>query len=454
MNLEAYQYILDDVRLDSESTYLSLQLPTHGYDLDEQKIFSYFHESQGARYWFRSKDDRYNTIGIEYLESIRRDKYSAKALSVQKSSLYEKIQQVPLEAGMRSSLSLFGGTRFDSKDTSDEWNDFAMVDFHLPKWQFDLANKELFYSVPLETVDIASVLTEIANELENISAISTCTFEAPQINMEKDIFPEEWKALVDHTVDILDDDDFRKVVLARQRLLTFKSQVDPLFLLKRLNDEANTYTIYYEKGKSLFISKSPEKLFDIQDNTLTTNAIAGSSERTGEAAKDEDQKSFLLNDEKNRYEHELVRESIVEDLEPYTDWVEFAPEPDVLENKYIYHLHTPIKAELTEETSIFELLDAIHPTPAVGGMPKERAKEYIMREEHGTRGLYAAPIGIIHEDNESEFVVALRSMLLHANSATLFAGCGIVKGSSSDKEFEETRVKFTPMLNVLGVGPR
>ncbi len=454
MNLEAYQNVLDDVRLDSDRAYLSLQLPIDGYDIDEQKIFSYFQKAQGSRYWFRSKDDRYNTVGIEYLESIKRDKYSSKALATQKSTLYDKIQKVPLEEGMKSSLNLFGGTRFDDKDTSDEWNDFTMVEFHLPKWQFDLVSKELFYSVPLADVDMASVLGSISGELENIAAVEAKEFEAPQINMEKDIFPEEWKSLVDHAVSVLDDTEFRKVVLARQRLLTFKSTIDPLFLLKRLNDETGTYTIYYEKGKSLFVSKSPEKLFDVQGDTLRTNAIAGSSERTGDVEKDEIQKSFLLNDEKNRYEHELVRESIVSDLEPFTDWVEFGPEPNILENRYIYHLHTPIKAELSDDSGIFELLDAIHPTPAVGGMPKERAQQYIMEEEYGTRGLYAAPIGLIHEDNESEFVVAIRSMLLHANSATLFAGCGIVKGSSSEKEFDETRVKFTPMLNVLGVENR
>src|SRR5699024_7944351 len=152
---------------------------------------------------------------------------------------------------------------------------------------------------------------------------------------------------------------------------------------------------------------------------------------------------------KNRYEHELVRESIVSDLEPYSDEVKYSPDPNIMENKYIYHLHTPIEAVLNEETGVFELLDAIHPTPAVGGLPKDKAREYIMTEEYGTRGLYAAPIGLIQEDNESEFVVSIRSMLVQAKSATLFAGSGIVKGSSSEKEFEETRVKFTPMLNVL-----
>lgn len=449
MNLEAYQSILDDISLNSDKTYLTLKLPLFEMEIDEKKLFSHFQSELGSRYWFRSKDETYNIVGIGYLESIRRDKYTASSLSREKDKLYNKIQTVALEAVNDSRLSLFGGTRFDSKDTTDEWNDFAMVEFHLPKWQFDLKNRVLFYTVNISDVNLQTVLSDISRELEVIENTEVVIDGKPEINMEKDLFPNEWKSLVDEAVDVLDETSFRKVVLARQRLITFKSPADPLFLLERLDNEKGTYTIYYEKNKSAFISKSPEKLFDIKEDKLRTNAIAGSAERTHDIEQDEIQKSFLLHDEKNRYEHELVRESIVSDLEPYSDWVEYGPEPDILENKYIYHLHTAIKATLNDDTGVFELLDAIHPTPAVGGLPKKKAREYIMNEEYGTRGLYAAPVGIIHEDNECEFVVSIRSMLIQANSATLFAGCGIVKGSSSDKEFEETQVKFTPMLNVL-----
>jgi len=449
MNLEAYQTILDDISLDSDKNYLTLQLPIYGMDIDERKLFSHFESELGSRYWFRSKEDAYNIVGIGYLESIRRDKYSASSLSKEKDALYDKIQKVRLEEDIPSRLSLFGGTRFDTKDTTDEWNDFAMVEFHLPKWQFDLKNEVLFYTAGISEVDMQTVLGDIERELEAIENAGLKADGKPVINMEKDLFPDEWKALVDRTVDVLDETSFRKVVLARQRLITFKSSADPLFLLQRLDNEKGTYTIYYEKGKSAFISKSPEKLFDIKGDKLRTNAIAGSAKRTHDSEQDELQKSFLLNDEKNRYEHEVVRESIVDDLKPYSDWVEYDPKPGILENKYIYHLHTAIKATLNDDTDVFDLLDAIHPTPAVGGLPKKMAREYIMEEEYGTRGLYAAPVGIIHEDNDSEFVVSIRSMLIQANSATLFAGCGIVKGSSSEKEYEETQVKFTPMLNVL-----
>src|SRR5699024_12619075 len=107
--------------------------------------------------------------------------------------------------------------------------------------------------------------------------------------------------------------------------------------------------------------------------------------------------------------------------------------PLLLENKYIYHLFTPIQAMLKKEADEFKILKQIHPTPAVGGLPKKLAKDCIKGHEYGTRGLYAAPLGIIHEDKECEFAVGLRSMLISARSATLFAGCGKI-GRASCRE--------------------
>ena len=98
---------------------------------------------------------------------------------------------------------------------------------------------------------------------------------------------------------------------------------------------------------------------------------------------------------------------------------------------------------------MFDVLHALHPTPAVGGLPKDRALEYIKEKEYFTRGLYAAPIGVISKSNEAEFAVALRSMRITGKSATLYAGAGIVKGSTGESEYEETRTKFRPMLDVL-----
>ena len=451
MSLTEYQNAIDAVIIDSDKEYITLHIPISEYDVSHAQIFTYFKDYLGERYWFQSKDNKFDTVGIGYRATISRDRFKVARLSDEKKKLYDSIQMVPMTEELTSRLSLFGGVKFDDKDTTDEWSDFSMAEFHLPVFQFDLVRQELFYTIPQNSEKLSDTFEELMETLRALSETEPDSYEGAEVNIVKDIFPEEWKELVDEAVEVLDEETFMKVVLARQRLITFKSSMDPLYLLERLKDETGTYTIFYEKGSSAFISKSPERPFEIKDDYLWTNAIAGSAPRTSDEEDNEYQQNFLLNDEKNRYEHELVRQSIVEDLKPYSSVIKYDDVPEILQNKYIYHLHTPIEMRLNDDIEIFEILKAIHPTPAVGGLPKKIAKDYIKEKEYGTRGLYAAPIGLIHENNDSEFVVSLRSMLLSKTSATLFAGCGIVKGSSSDKEFLETDVKFTPMMNVLEV---
>lgn len=448
MKLESSKTFIEQITLDSDRQYLTLHLPINEYQIDEEQIFTYFKESKGSRYWFRSKDNTYNTIGINYIDSIWRDRFNPIALQESKQKLFSNIQMEPLADHLKSKLNLFGGTLFDDKDTTDEWNEFRMVEFHLPEWQFDLKNQELFLTRLKSTANLNELIEEIDEVLSSIEAIELVDKDKPVVKSMRDIFPKEWKELVDKAIEKLDG-DFKKVVLARQKLIRFESKAKRLYLIRRLKDEADTYTIYYEKGKSTFVSKTPEKLFSIYGEELSTNAIAGSIERLVDPDENDEHKDFLLQDEKNLFEHKVVRESIINDIAPFSDGLNYTKKPQLLENKYIYHLYTPIQAMLNSEADEFKILKQIHPTPAVGGLPKEKAREYIKENEYGTRGLYAAPLGLIHQDKECEFAVGLRSMLISASSATLFAGCGIVKGSDAEAEFQETEIKFTPMLNVL-----
>lgn len=448
MKLQSSRTFIENISLDSETQYLTLHIPMDDYDIDEEKIFTYFNESKGSRYWFKSKDNTYNVVGINYIESVWRDKFVPSAVATSKVALYSKLQQEKLGENLTSKLSLFGGTLFDDKDTSDEWNDFRMVEFHLPEWQFDLQQRELFLTRDKKLLDMDNILDEIDQVLTDIENIEIFEKEKPVVKSKRDIFPNEWKGLVEDAVENLND-EFKKVVLARQKLIIFESKAKRLYLVRRLKNEEDTYTIYYEKGKSTFVSKTPEKLFSIAGGQLTTNAIAGSIQRVDDEIENDKQKEFLLNDEKNLFEHRVVRESIVSDIAPFSQGLNYRKKPLLMKNKFIYHLFTPIQAMLKNDADEFSILKQIHPTPAVGGLPKETAKNYIKEHEYGTRGLYAAPLGIIHEDKDCEFAVGLRSMLITARSATLFAGCGIVKGSDPEAEFLETEVKFTPMLNVL-----
>ena len=111
----------------------------------------------------------------------------------------------------------------------------------------------------------------------------------------------------------------------------------------------------------------------------------------------------------------------------------------------VQHLHTPIEARMPGERHVFELVERLHPTPAVGGLPKSRALCLINDNERFDRGWYAGPIGWIDAKGGGEFAVALRSALVQGRRAFLYAGCGIVSGSDPEREYEESRIKLEAM---------
>lgn len=446
MDIESSQIKIDEVGIDSNTPFLALHFSTEDFDLTESKIFMHFNNKKGERFWFKSKEADFNIIGIGYLESINRNQFNADVLEAKKNELFEDIQTIELSDDLNGDIHLFGGMRFDDKKTTDEWTDYKMVEFLLASWQFDLHNNECFIILRKENLETSHLAEKIYETLKEIEGKDS-RFRFPEIVSKREIYPKAWKELVDETVGVLDD-DFEKVVLSRELLIRFEDEVDSNFLINRLKQETDTFTILYERGKSTFVSKTPEKLFHLKNSTLSTHAIAGSIRRENDETLNESNKLAFLKDEKNRFEHIVVRDSIVEDLTPYTSSVKY-DDTRILENRYIYHLYTPIEAILNEESNLFNVMMALHPTPAVGGLPKKRALEYIKEKEYFTRGLYAAPIGVISRSNEAEFAVSLRSMRITNKSATLYAGAGIVKGSTGESEYEETKTKFRPMLNVL-----
>jgi isochorismate synthase EntC len=121
----------------------------------------------------------------------------------------------------------------------------------------------------------------------------------------------------------------------------------------------------------------------------------------------------------------------------------------VLTVRNTHHLHTPLRAVLRRPRSVLDLAGRLHPTPAVGGVPRGEALRWIRRHEGWDRGWYAGPIGWIDSAGDGEAAVAIRSGLLDGDEATLFAGCGIVADSDPDLEFAESRWKLRPLISAL-----
>lgn len=159
----------------------------------------------------------------------------------------------------------------------------------------------------------------------------------------------------------------------------------------------------------------------------------------------------LLSDQKNLSEHGFVVSMIRQVLEPFCNGLNVPDEPVLMRMRDIQHLYTPVTGTVKDkDTTLFQLVKALHPTPALGGIPRQPAMEAIRLLEKMDRGLYGAPIGWVDYRGSGEFCVGIRSGLLKEDRASLYAGCGVVKESEPEEEYKETSVKFTPMLRALG----
>jgi menaquinone-specific isochorismate synthase len=205
-----------------------------------------------------------------------------------------------------------------------------------------------------------------------------------------------------------------------------------------------------ESEEDCFIGASPERLVKKSGKQVFSVCLAGSIARGNDAAEDESLGLELLNDPKNRIEHDYVVQMIKAAMEKVCSTYDIPTEPSLIKMKDIQHLFTPVTGSLKNSASIFSLIELLHPTPALGGYPQKQAIKKIREAEILDRGLYGAPIGWLDYQGNGEFAVSIRSALIQKNEASLFAGCGVVKDSDAESEFKETAIKFKPMLSALG----
>lgn len=219
--------------------------------------------------------------------------------------------------------------------------------------------------------------------------------------------------------------------------------------LRQNHPDCTIFSIGNGLGQS-FIGASPERLLSIRENQITTDALAGSAPRGTTPNLDRQLGQTLLNSEKERYEHRVVVEFLLAQLRSLGLKPQYAAAPQLMRLFHIQHLHTPISADFAcHLISPLEVLSRLHPTPAVAGTPRQQACQLIQQYETFDRGLYAAPLGWIDTDGNSEFIVGIRSALIDGRKARLYAGAGIVSGSQPDKELAEIKLKLQSLLNAL-----
>ena len=260
----------------------------------------------------------------------------------------------------------------------------------------------------------------------------------------------EWTRLVARALGAIDQGELEKVVLARETCFTAAEPLDPVSLLSLLRHRTvKSYEFcFHPAGDRAFIGASPECLYKRRNVYLRSEALAGTQPRGATDALDRAYGAELLRCEKNRREHAFVVETLRGHFADFCRHVQADDSPRLLRLRNCQHLLTRIEGILTDPLCDAELITALHPTPAVGGVPRDRAQLWIAREEPFDRGIYAAPVGWAGYD-AAEFCVAIRSGLVRDNELALYSGAGIVRGSTPKEEWDEIENKMANFVSVM-----
>ncbi|MEX2204874.1 MAG: isochorismate synthase [Myxococcota bacterium] len=352
---------------------------------------------------------------------------------------------------------LVGGFAFDDEPrATGAWRDFPALRFWLPQSLLARVGAQTWRTLALRVEpesDPEQALLALdarleARERESVGA--SCS-AAPSFRVAADRTPEAYAATVTRALDSIHEGEFEKVVVARSCTLHGEDGFDRTKLLRGLRAQHPACCVFAvgQKGAT-FVGASPERLVRRMDTHVRTSVIAGSAPRGRTPEEDERLGRSLCESKKEQTEHAIVRRAVRESLAPLCASLAVPESPALLRLDGIQHLHTPVDAELRDaRTGLLALAASLHPTPAVGGAPRDVSLAWLGANESLERGWYAGGIGWLAPDGDGELTVALRSALLRGGEATLFAGAGVVEGSTPAGELAETRLKLRTLLTGL-----
>ncbi len=406
--------------------FVRLEMP-----VDATDIMSWLRAApKGARRCFRDRSARLEVAGVGV---AHRADFGAHDLVEQRS---------PAGASQRGSV-WFLAMPFDRARPRDEaWGPFADDHCVLPIVEFRRDGESHALAVNLS--DDAGARGAAIALLERLAeSRDECAIE-PALVRESDGDGEAaWTRSVRGGLDAIARGELRKIVLARTRRYHASGALDPVAVLARLAArEVRGFRFLVEAGEGhAFLGVTPERLVSRSGRIARSEAVAGTRPRGVDTVADRLLGESLMASAKDRREHELVIERVREALASLSGSLRVEAEPRLRRLAYVQHLVTRVTADLRPGTPDAELVDALHPTPAVAGAPVARAIAALRTLESFDRGLYAGPVGVVSRDG-AEIAVAIRSARIDGDSLTAYAGAGIVEGSDPADEWRETGHKL------------
>jgi menaquinone-specific isochorismate synthase len=338
-------------------------------------------------------------------------------------------------------LQWYGGFCFDDHKPDADWEEFGAYRFVLPRFELAAqAGKMIFCCNLVGRENIADILRQLKRIKfpRKMAGGRTITNERVEKRVDN---PNQlsWAKDVDH---ILAARSVNKVVLARKTTLHFKQAPDPWAMLRQLKAVTpNSYHFAFQFKNTVFLGASPERLYRRYARCIESEALAGTMPKSMGP-------EILQNSHKNKHEHALVVDAIDASFKKLCLNFSRGKRPQILTLPNGHHLITKFKGQLKDGINDEDILQLLHPTPALGGAPRKKAMAIIRKLEGFSRGWYGAPIGYIGLD-WAEFVVGIRSGLASAKKLSVFAGAGIVRGSEALSEWDEVENKISNFIKII-----
>jgi len=369
--------------------------------------------------------------------------------------LFETIE-TPTDVPEPARPRLFGGFAFhEAHDLPADgpWRGYPGALFVLPAVQLtDTADGAWLTSAAAGSDRHAVAAERLDRWADRLAALPDRSRSAPPGIRRRRPRPDRtgWHDQVETALARIDGGELDKVVLAQSLSVDLDRTLcvsDALARLAETYPDCTRFVVDPGAGGTFF-GATPERLVRLTGREVETTVLAGSTGRGETDEEDDWLAAELERSAKDVHEHEVVLEAVRDQLAPLTATVTTG-DRRVRQLATVQHLETPVAATLDRDRHVLDLVEALHPTPAVGGRPQDAALRTIREHEGFDRGWYAAPVGWIDGDGDGAFAVALRSAVAEGDAATLFAGAGIVADSEPDREWSEVQLKYRPVLDVL-----
>ena len=348
--------------------------------------------------------------------------------------------------------------KFDAVKLKEEWRDFQGLRIYIPEFlisfeanvvlgyfNFTLNNGQNYDQISDVFASYLNIFSNDDNDVSRFSGIRSSIHSSTDQNAAK-----SWNAITNEALRELKKGTVNKMVLSRAYSFNPDTVIIWSVLLNELYKRfPDCYLFLIKKNDSIFFGSSPEMFLRVSNNIAEVESVAGSAPRGAKSESDVKLEQLLRTSKKNHQEHLIVSNFISEILISYSNNVRIIEEKQIRKLDNIQHLITKISAELISNEKLFNLIDSLFPTPAVCGVPKEKAMRLIRKFETHDRGLYSGLVGIIDLEGNCEMAVSIRSALVRENKVTAFAGAGLVPNSDPEEEFNETTLKLNTILSLF-----